>query len=108
MYLRHTTCLLTILRRPRDVVLTVVSRVRARWRAFRIGARATVTARVKQSSGLEPGLEREALFVASLVSKIVDDAFPGRQVAVHANVKGSPQTAERFLKQQFSKPGSGE
>lgn len=73
-----------------------------------MGAGVSVTGTEQQSAKIETRLETEALFVASLVSKVVDDAFPGRQVAVRARVSGNSQPAENFLKQQFSKPGNGE
>ena len=108
MYFRHTTCLLEILRRPRDVVLTVVSRLRTGWKIFRKKSSVKVTGTVVQSGREEKRLENEALFVASLVSKIVEDAFPGRQVAVRARLKGNPQAAVRLLRHQFPRPGNGD
>jgi len=101
MYFRQTACLVEILRRPRDVVLTVVSRLRARWKIFRTGTGVTVTSAVKQMPKIEEGLENEALFVASLVSGIVEDSFPGKQVVVKARLKGDPQAALKFLRRRF-------
>lgn len=108
MYFRQTACLVEILRRPRDVVLTVFSRLRARWKIFRSGTGVTVADVVKQSPEIKKRLENEGLFVASLVSRIVEDSFPGKQVAVQARLKGDPQAALNFLKQQFLKPGNGD
>ena len=108
MYFRHTTYLLEILRRPRDVVLTVVSRLRTGWKIFRKGSSVKATGSEVPSSGIDIKLEDEALFVASLLSKIVDESFPGRQVAVRARVEGSPQAAARFFKHQLLESGKGD
>jgi len=108
MYFRHTTYLLEILRRPRDVVLTVVSRLRTGWKIFRKGSSVKATGSEEPSSGIDKKLEEEALFVASLLSKMVDESFPGRQVAVQARVEGNPQAAVRFLKHQLLESGKGD
>jgi hypothetical protein len=71
-----------------------------------MGAGVSVTA--EQPSIIDKRLERESLFVTSLVSKMVDDAFPGRQVAVQARVKGNQQTAVGVLKYHFLESGKSD
>jgi hypothetical protein len=106
MFFRQTHCLVEILRRPRDVVITIISRLRAGWKTLRSGTGVTITGGVKETGEVEKRLERDALYAASLVSRIVEDTFPGRKVAVQARLKGNPQPALNFLKQQFLKPGN--
>jgi len=73
-----------------------------------MGTVVSVNGTMEQSSKIDQKLEREALFVASLVSKIVEDSFPGRQVTVQARVKGNPQNAVSFLKQHIQESGKGD
>lgn len=105
MYFRQTSCLVDILRRPRDVVLTVISCLRASWKNYWMRGGVTVTNTAGQSSGIEKKLESEVLYVSSVVSKILEDSFPGRQVSVQARLEGSPQAAFSFLEKQILKTG---
>lgn len=101
MFFRQAHGFIKILRQPRDVVVTVISRLRARWRTFRPTARVTITGGANLSGATGKKLESEALFATSLVTKIIEDSFPGRKVGVCARLKGNPQPASDLLEQHF-------
>ena len=97
MYSQQVTSFVKLLRRPRDVVITIVSRLRARWMSFRSGNRVAPEGKLVQFDDLEKRLESEVRFVTSVVSGIVENTLPGRDVSIRARLKGDRQLALRFL-----------
>ena len=108
MFFRQTHCLVKILRRQCDVVVTIVSRLRARWKTSQSEIVVMTTSTEKRLDELEKRLESEVRFVTSLVSGIVENALPGRKVTIRARLKGDRQPALRFLNGQLAEPGKGD
>ena len=105
---QQVTSVVKILRRPRDVVITIVSRLRARWRSFRSGTRVVPEGTSVQFDDLEKRLQNEVRFVTSVVSGIVENTLPGRDVTIRARLKGDLQPALRFLNGHLAESAKGD
>ena len=108
MSFQQVTSFVKVLRRPRDVVITIVSRLRARWRSFRSGTRLAPEGTLVQFDDLEKRLESEVRFVTSVVSGIVENTFPGRDVSIRARLTGDRQPALRFLNGHLAESAKGD
>lgn len=108
MYLRRAQYLIGILRRPRNVIVTIMSWLRARWEIHQSDPEIAISITVEGSDDSREKLEREMLSVAPLVSTIFEESMPRGRVTVQVQLEGDRKPAAEFLRKYGTKLAGAE